>query len=128
MFLLFFKPPKSTHPFCENKILLATLPEKISARVLAKKSVVKKMAWCFWNSPRDNDASFLVKLVGDGGTGKSTFARRFSEDERPKCPGGGPRHGYPFKVAFQADSTRVTLHVQDTNGAEKLGALRDEYL
>jgi small GTP-binding protein len=79
-----------------------------------------------------NKSSIKIVLIGDGGTGKTSYFTRILS---------GDSDDYKFNKTY--DATRgcnicqmdmtigryvVTLHIFDTAGQEKFGALRDSYL
>jgi len=77
-------------------------------------------------------SSIKIALIGDGGTGKTSYFNRIASGNHPD---------YKFSKVY--DATRgcnicqieytigrypITLHIFDTAGQEKFGALRDSYL
>jgi len=69
---------------------------------------------------------YKLILVGDGGTGKTTFVRRHKtgEFERKYIPTIGVEVN-PLK--FYTSHGEITFNVWDTAGQEKFGGLRDGY-
>jgi len=69
---------------------------------------------------------FKLILVGDGGTGKTTFVRRHKtgEFERKYLPTMGVE---VHTLKFFTTQGEVTFNVWDTAGQEKFGGLRDGY-
>ncbi|XP_065055394.1 GTP-binding nuclear protein Ran-like [Rhopilema esculentum] len=72
------------------------------------------------------DATFKLVLVGDGGTGKTTFVKRHSTGEFEKkyvATLGVEVHPLCFNTNFGV----IKFNVWDTAGQEKFGGLRDGY-
>eukprot|EP01060_Flectonema_neradi_P000052 TRINITY_DN1004_c1_g1_i1.p1 TRINITY_DN1004_c1_g1~~TRINITY_DN1004_c1_g1_i1.p1 ORF type:complete len:235 (+),score=74.75 TRINITY_DN1004_c1_g1_i1:60-707(+) len=70
--------------------------------------------------------TFKLVLVGDGGTGKTTFVKRHQsgEFEKKYIPTVGVEV-HPLK--FQTTHGTICFNVWDTAGQEKYGGLRDGY-
>jgi len=70
--------------------------------------------------------SYKLILVGDGGTGKTTFVKRHKsgEFERKYIPTVGV-DVHPLN--FHTNYGQIVFNVWDTAGQEKLGGLRDGY-
>ncbi|KOS16734.1 GTP-binding nuclear protein GSP1/Ran [Escovopsis weberi] len=69
---------------------------------------------------------FKVVLVGDGGTGKTTFVKRHLTGEFEKkyiATLGVEVHPLDFHTNYG----KISFHVWDTAGQEKFGGLRDGY-
>jgi len=69
---------------------------------------------------------FKVVVVGDGGTGKTTFVRRYLSGafERKYVPTLGAEVS---PLTFHTNFGMLKINVWDTAGNEKLGGLRDGY-
>merc|ERR1712159_110267 len=71
-------------------------------------------------------AEIKMLLVGDGGTGKTTFVKRHTTGEFLKQY--KPTQGVDvFPLSFHTDQGPITFSVWDTAGQEKFGGLRDGY-
>ncbi|KLO11869.1 GTP-binding nuclear protein [Schizopora paradoxa] len=73
-----------------------------------------------------NKLVFKLVLVGDGGTGKTTFVKRHMTGEFEKkyiATLGVEVH----PLDFQTNYGHITFNVWDTAGQEKFGGLRDGY-
>ncbi|KAJ1936441.1 GTP-binding nuclear protein gsp1/Ran, partial [Linderina macrospora] len=73
-----------------------------------------------------NVPTFKLILVGDGGTGKTTFVKRHLSEEFEKeyvATVGVEIH--PLK--FTTNKGEIIFNVWDTAGQEKFGGLRDRY-
>ncbi len=78
------------------------------------------------NSLADCVASFKLILVGDGGTGKTTFVKRHLTGEVEKryvATVGVDVH----PLTFHTNRGKICFHCWDTAGQEKFGGLRDGY-
>ncbi|KAK1611086.1 hypothetical protein QYE76_034759 [Lolium multiflorum] len=70
--------------------------------------------------------SFKLVLVGDGGTGKTTFVKRHVTGEFEKKY--EPTIGVEVRpLDFQTNRGRIRFYCWDTAGQEKFGGLRDGY-
>jgi len=76
--------------------------------------------------PQNTLGPFKLILVGDGGTGKTTFVKRHKsgEFERKYIPTVGV-DVHPLN--FHTNYGQIVFNVWDTAGQEKLGGLRDGY-
>ena len=77
-------------------------------------------------STADCVASFKLILVGDGGTGKTTFVKRHLTGEFEKryvATVGVDVH----PLTFHTNRGKICFHCWDTAGQEKFGGLRDGY-
>merc|ERR1719498_2173005 len=69
---------------------------------------------------------FKLLLIGDGGTGKTTFVKRHRSGEFEKKY--EPTIGVEVHpLDFQTSYGKIRFYVWDTAGQEKLGGLRDGY-
>ncbi len=66
--------------------------------------------------------TFNLVLVGDGGTGKTTFVKRHFEKKYVATLGA---EVHP--LVFSTNRGLIRFNVWDTAGQEKLGGLRDGY-
>ena len=74
----------------------------------------------------DNVPNFKLILVGDGGTGKTTFVKRHSTGEFEKKY--EPTIGVEVSpLDFYTNRGQIRFFCWDTAGQEKLGGLRDGY-
>lgn len=76
--------------------------------------------------PQNYDYQFKLLLVGDGGTGKTTFVKRHKSGEFEKkyiATVGAEVH----PITFYTNKGNVRFVIWDTAGQEKLGGLRDGY-
>merc|ERR1711893_112594 len=99
--------------------LLACRPRKVSLQKLSEKS--GKMAAADQDMP-----TFKMVLVGDGGTGKTTFVKRHITGEFEKkyvATLGVEVH----PLVFHTNRGPIRFNVWDTAGQEKFGGLRDGY-
>jgi len=71
-------------------------------------------------------ATFKLILVGDGGTGKTTFVKRHltGEFEKKYLPTIGVE---VHPLTFHTNRGKICFNVWDTAGQEKFGGLRDGY-
>jgi len=77
-------------------------------------------------APPDVKCEFKLVLVGDGGTGKTTFVKRHRSGEFEKKY--EPTIGVEVHpLDFQTSYGKIRFYVWDTAGQEKLGGLRDGY-
>jgi len=77
-------------------------------------------------NPTDNIPTFKCVLVGDGGTGKTTFVKRHLTGEFEKkyiATLGVEVH----PIVFHTTRGPIRFNVWDTAGQEKFGGLRDGY-
>eukprot|EP00331_Platyophrya_macrostoma_P012520 CAMPEP_0176431254 /NCGR_PEP_ID=MMETSP0127-20121128/14715_1 /TAXON_ID=938130 /ORGANISM="Platyophrya macrostoma, Strain WH" /LENGTH=213 /DNA_ID=CAMNT_0017813251 /DNA_START=64 /DNA_END=705 /DNA_ORIENTATION=+ len=77
-------------------------------------------------STQDVVATFKLILVGDGGTGKTTFVKRHLTGEFEKryiATVGVDVH----PLVFQTNRGKICFNCWDTAGQEKFGGLRDGY-
>jgi len=76
--------------------------------------------------PEVSVPNFKVVLVGDGGTGKTTFVKRYLSGafERKYVPTLGAEVS---PLDFHTNFGKLRINVWDTAGNEKLGGLRDGY-
>ncbi len=75
---------------------------------------------------QNNIPTFKLILVGDGGTGKTTFVKRHvtGEFEKKYVPTLGVE---VHPIQFQTNYGPLRFNVWDTAGQEKFGGLRDGY-
>ncbi|ELR12910.1 ran small gtpase family protein [Acanthamoeba castellanii str. Neff] len=79
------------------------------------------------NEVRIPSYPFKVVLLGDGGTGKTTFVKRFIQEPSPRK--WVPNISVDINVLrFDTAHGKIALNVWDTAGQEKYGSLRDGYL
>jgi GTP-binding nuclear protein Ran len=74
----------------------------------------------------DNIPTFKCVLVGDGGTGKTTFVKRHLTGKFEKnyvATSGVEVH----PLLFNTSRGSILFNVHDTSGQEKFGGLRDGY-
>jgi len=77
-------------------------------------------------NPQNFDYQYKLLLVGDGGTGKTTFVKRHKSGEFEKkyiATVGAEVH----PITFYTNKGNVRFVIWDTAGQEKLGGLRDGY-
>ncbi|KAL9939265.1 hypothetical protein V8E36_002078 [Tilletia maclaganii] len=77
-------------------------------------------------SGADQGVTFKLVLVGDGGTGKTTFVKRHMTGEFEKkyiATLGAEVH----QLSFHTNFGKIVYNVWDTAGQEKFGGLRDGY-
>ncbi|VAI89404.1 unnamed protein product [Triticum turgidum subsp. durum] len=78
------------------------------------------------NTPPVDYPSFKLVLVGDGGTGKTTFVKRHVTGEFEKKY--EPTIGVEVRpLDFQTSHGKIRFYCWDTAGQEKFGGLRDGY-
>ena len=78
------------------------------------------------NGDLEKPKQFRIILIGDGGTGKSSFADRFNDGNYRKdyvATMGIEKH----EIHFSTSSGDVIINLIDTAGQEKTGPLRDSY-
>eukprot|EP01113_Clastostelium_recurvatum_P049124 TRINITY_DN9054_c0_g1_i3.p1 TRINITY_DN9054_c0_g1~~TRINITY_DN9054_c0_g1_i3.p1 ORF type:complete len:229 (+),score=59.04 TRINITY_DN9054_c0_g1_i3:3-689(+) len=77
-------------------------------------------------SPSTHVPTFKLVLIGDGGTGKTTFVKRhvYGEFERKYVATLGVE---VHPLTFYTNCGPICFNVWDTAGQEKLGGLRDGY-
>merc|ERR1719451_19300 len=69
---------------------------------------------------------YKLVLVGDGGTGKTTFIKRHVEGEFTRAY--NPTVGVNVRnLEFETDRGTIRFECWDTAGQEKFGGLRDGY-
>lgn len=74
----------------------------------------------------DVAAKFKIVLIGDGGTGKTTFCKRHLTGEMEKRYEA--TMGAEVRVLnFFTNHGKIVLEIWDTAGQEKFGGLRDGY-
>lgn len=76
--------------------------------------------------------SFKIALIGDGSTGKTSYFNRISlgeqEDYKFEKKYDATQGCNICQIEFSINKNPVTLHLFDTAGQEKFGAMRDSYL
>jgi len=78
------------------------------------------------NPSKQPQVVFKVVIVGDGGTGKTTFVKRHETGEYRKAY--VPTVGADVTpIPFYTNRGPVGLETWDTAGQEKFGVLRDAY-
>ena len=77
-------------------------------------------------NPNNIVAEFKVVFIGDGSVGKTTFIKRHltGEFQKPYIPTQGAE---VYPLDFTTNHGKVRLHLWDTAGQEKFGALRSCY-